>query len=197
MKFLTLLAALIALTAFTARADDGTQQTPPPAPTQPSDQGDAGQQKTAARKEEEDEAAIRASKLSKMAAVFKSKAGLADNIAALTARAEKAEADLAAALKQVESLTKENARLKEDWAALEEAAASLGDGKDDKQQTSPEHQKAANVINQQVAKELRGIGHTPKEKKDSGTQHQPAANQKLTPLQMIALGRSQQKPALN
>jgi len=201
MKFLTLLSfvATLALTAFTVRADDGTQQQPPTTQQQqqhPSDRGETGQPKTPARKEDEDDAAaVRASTIGKMAAVFKSKTGLADNIAALRARAEKAEADLDAALKQVDTLTKENARLKEDWSALEEAAATLGDGKDEKQQTSPPHQKAANVINQQVAKELRGIGHTPK--KETSQQPAPAANQKLTPLQMIALGRAQQKPALN
>jgi hypothetical protein len=155
-------------------------------------QGQADATPKAARREEVDEAQERASRIDKMAAYFRSKGGLADSIAAATARAEKAESELATAREQLAALKTENERLKADWKALEEAALAPGETK------TEASYKAAAVINAQVGKELRSIGHVPKqtktgadkEKNDSAAQERP-----LTALQLIALGR--QKAHLN
>lgn len=169
LRSLILTASMLACSAIASRADDTPPPQHQPAPTQQQpEHGNApGSTPSPHARKEEEADTVRAGHIAKLAATFRSKTGLADEIASLRARAEKAESEHAAALKQIDALTKENARLKADWQALEEAAASLGDGKDDKQQTSPEHQKAASVINQQVAKELRAIGHVPKDKTES------------------------------
>lgn len=175
MKFLLLFAAVFALSLTGARADDNPPGAPPPAAPQNEKAGPG--EKVTGRKEEEDEAAARASRIAKMAAVFQSKGGMADKIAALTARAEKAEKALAAAGKTVADLTAENDSLKADFAALEAAAETLGDGKAEDQQQSPAHQKAAAAINGQVARQLKSIGHDPKKPSEPAPAAAPTAKQ--------------------
>jgi hypothetical protein len=190
MNRLSVFAALFALLAFPsfARAEDapsgqqGQQQQQPDKPASGSGEG----ARSPGRREEIDEAQERAGRIEKMAAYFRSKGGLADSAAAATARAEKAEAELATAREQFTALKAENERLKADWKALEEAALAPGETK------TEASQKAAATINAQVGKELRSIGHVPKqtkagadkEKDDSAAQERP-----LTALQLIALGR--------
>jgi hypothetical protein len=189
MNRLSVFAALFALLFFPsfARAEDT------PAPDKPAQQspdkpaqGSGEGARNPARREEIEEAQERAGRIEKMAAYFRSKGGLADSVAAATTRAEKAEGELATAREQLTALKAENERLKADWKALEEAALAPGETK------TEASQKAAAAINAQVGKELRSIGHVPKqtkagadkEKTDSGVQERP-----LTALQLIALGR--------
>lgn len=183
-------AALFALLLFPslARAEDAPAPDKPAQQQQPEKpaQGGGDGARNPARREEVEEAQERAGRIEKMAAYFRSKGGLADSAAAATARAEKAEAELATAREQLTALKAENERLKADWKALEEAALAPGETK------TEASQKAAAAINAQVGKELRSIGHVPKqpkagadkEKTDSAAQERP-----LTALQLIALGR--------
>jgi hypothetical protein len=195
MKRLSALVAILAavlLFPCLARAEDSP---PPdkPAPQQQTPEKPAqGQGETSpkSRREDEDEASERAGRIDKMAAYFRSKGGLADSIAAATARAEKAEKELATAREQVTALTKENERLKADWKAIEEAALAPEEAR------SEASQKAAAAINAQVGKELRSIGHVPKQKDAVADTKTPEAKDRpLSPLQLIALGR--QKAQLN
>jgi hypothetical protein len=192
--------ALVAIFAFLlfpsfARAEDSQSSDKPsqqqPAPEKPA-QGSGEGARNPARREEVDEAQDRAGRIEKMAAYFRSKGGLADSVAAATARAEKAEAELATAREQLTALKAENERLKADWKALEDAALAPGDSK------SEASQKAAAAINAQVGKELRSIGHVPKQQKESAAgegSKDSSKDRPLTALQLIALGR--QKAHLN
>lgn len=189
MKRLSALIAIFAailLFPCLARAEDIPTPDKPAPQQQTPDKPAQGQGEAApkARREDEDEATERAGRIDKMAAYFRSKGGLADSIAAATARAEKAEKELATAREQVTALTKENERLKADWKALEEAALAPEEAK------SEASQKAAAAINAQVGKELRSIGHVPKQKDAIADTKAPEAKDRpLSPLQLIALGR--------
>lgn len=166
MKNLLLLLGSLAFLSLTpaARAESGGGSPPPP-PDPAQHQSDLPKMPIARR---EEEASARASRLQRMAAAFRSKAGLADDAADLKARLDKAEADLKKSQADVAALTKENAALKEEnttlkseWDALEEAAMTIGDGKEEEKKASATFQKAASAINSQVSRELRGIGHKP------------------------------------
>lgn len=189
--FVAIFAAVLLFPCL-ARAEDSPAPDKP-APQQPTPDKPAqgqGEASPKARREDEDEAQERAGRIDKMAAYFRSKGGLADSIAAATARAEKAEKELATAREQVTALTKENERLKADWKALEEAALAPEEAK------SEASQKAAAAINAQVGKELRSIGHVPKQKDTTADTKSPEAKDRpLSALQLIALGR--QKAQLN
>jgi hypothetical protein len=190
MNRLSVFAVLFALLAFPsfARAEDApspgtpSQQQQPDKPAQGGGEGAS----SPARREEVEEAQERAGRIEKMAAYFRSKGGLADSAAAATGRAEKAEAELATAREQLTALKAENERLKADWKALEEAALAPGETK------TEASQKAAAAISAQVGKELRSIGHVPKQTKADADKekHNSAAQERpLTALQLIALGR--------
>src|SRR5687767_2513552 len=106
MKRLSALVAIIAVVIFfpcLAKAEDSPAPDKPAQQQQTPDKPAQGQSEAApkARREEEDEAQERASRIDKMAAYFRSKGGLADSIAAATARAEKAEKELGTARDQV------------------------------------------------------------------------------------------------
>ncbi len=195
MNRLPVVLAIIAVLFFPSFAHAEDSPTPDkPAPHQTPHKPEQGQgegSRTVARREEVEEAQERAGRIDKMAAYFRSKGGLADSIAAATARAEKAESELATSREQLDALTKENERLKADWKALEEAALAPGEAK------SEASQKAAAVINAQVGKELRSIGHVPKQTKEAASETGKDArkDRPLTALQLIALGR--QKAQLN
>jgi hypothetical protein len=190
MNRLPVFAAFAALLLFPslARAEDASAPDTPSPQRQPDKPapGAAEGARSPGRREEVDEAQERAGRIEKMAAYFRSKGGLADSVAAATARAEKAEADLANVREQLAGLKSENERLKADWKALEEAALAPGETQTE---TS---QKAAAAINAQVGKELRSIGHVPKQAKagaDKEKSDSAAPERPLTALQLIALGR--------
>lgn len=193
MKRLSVLFAILAAVLFfpcLAHAEDAPVPDKPvpqqPAPDKPA-QGEAAPK--AARREDEDEAQDRAGRIDKMAAYFRSRGGLADSIAAATARAERAEKELATVREQFTALTKENERLKADWKALEEAALVPEEAK------TEVSQQAAAAINAKVGKELRAIGHVPKQKEAADAKTPEPKDRPLTALQLIALGR--QKAQLN
>lgn len=224
MRSLTLLtfAATLAITSFSACANDSgtggpgggtaaSHQTNPD-PANPANQTPPA--KPTARKEDEDDTSPKSKgfDLAGLKAYLPvsrktAAAAVADSAARITAlEAEnKTLTDRIKAFENgsaVKALTEANNQMRSDLEAFALAAQQRGLLEDSTDATAPNAQspaaKAVNaIINGAVAKEIRSVGHDPAKVAPKGAAASAADTSKLTPLQLISIGRSQQKQAQN
>jgi hypothetical protein len=108
------------------------------------------------KQEDEDETPQAASSIARMAAHFRAKSGLADEISKLKAENAKLSADLAAAQKRADAAEAQSAKLLADWAEIEKGLLSPDDA-------GPAAASAAAIVERRAtaktAQELRNMSH--------------------------------------
>lgn len=217
MKFITLLSfvATLALTSFCARAEDN----PPPGgtgvssgpsvPSVPSVPSSEAGTKTAARKEDEDETpkskGFNLASLKQYLPTTRKGAGNAHARVSELEAENKTLSDRIKALEDgsaVKALTEANTKLRGDLESFALAAQERGLFEESPEPGTPAAQskegKAVNaIIAGAVAREIRSIGHDPSKTAPEGAAKTAADTTKLSPLQLISIGRAKQKAALN
>lgn len=117
--FLFLLLATL-FWALPARADvPGDGLNPPPPQTEQQQQSAGGNPAPVAKREEEEDGTISASRLQQLAAAFRTKGSLADDVATLKAANNKLSSENESLRTRLAAAEKENTQLKDDWAAIE------------------------------------------------------------------------------
>lgn len=158
LSLVILLASALLWTA-PARADGGGDGANPPPPV-PSQQqtGASGTPPPVARKEEETDGTISASSMAKIAAQFRAKSGLADDIATLKAsndKLAKENEDLRTRLATAEAANK---KMTDDWAAIEKGLLEPDDAGDAAAKAAAALDKRAGAM---AAQEFRKMSHPP------------------------------------
>lgn len=161
VKSLLILLSLLFLCAG-AYADD----TPPPAaptvvagtngPGGTSGQSAPTPPPVANKQEDEDDTPQAAGSIARMAAHFRAKAGLADEITKLKADNSRLSSELAAALKRAEAAETQNAKLLADWAEIEKGLLNPDDAGDAAATAAGIVERRATA---KTAQELRNMSH--------------------------------------
>lgn len=158
LAFLVLLASALLWTA-PARADNGGDGLNPPPPVPQQQQSAAnGNPAPIAKKEEETDGTISASNLAKIAAQFRAKSGLADNIATLKASNEKLSKENEDLRQRLATVEAANKKMADDWAAIEKGLLEPDDAGDAAAKAAETLNKRAGAL---AAQEFRKMSHSP------------------------------------
>ena len=142
-----------------ARADGGGDGLNPPPPVPQQQQPAAnGTPAPVAKKEDEAEGTISASNLSKIAAQFRAKSGLADDIAALKAANEKLSGENESLRTRLATAEAANKKMTDDWAAIEKGLLEPDDAGDAAAKAAAALDKRAGAM---AAQEFRKMSHPP------------------------------------
>lgn len=159
LSFVILLASALWWTA-PARAEgngNGTGASPPPSvPEQQT--GTNGNPAPLAKKEEETDGTISATSLAKIAAQFRAKSGLADDIATLKASNEKLAKENEDLRKRLATVEADSKKMADDWAAIEKGLLEPDDAGDAAAKAAEALDKRAGAL---AAQEFRKMSHPP------------------------------------
>lgn len=154
--FLLLAALFWALPARALADVPGDGLNPPPPQTEQQQQTGGGNPAPLAKRDEEEDGGISASRLQQLAAAFRSKGSLADDIAALKAANLKLSGENDALRTRLAALEKENGQMKADWKAIEEGLLEPEDAGDAAAKAAEAIEKKAAA---KTAQELRAMSH--------------------------------------
>jgi regulator of replication initiation timing len=111
-----------------------------------------------AKREEEEDGTISATSLQKIAAAFRSKGSLADDVATLKAANQKLTGENESLRTRLAAAEKENTQLKDDWAAIEKGLLEPEAAGDTAAKAAEAVEKKATA---KTAQELRNMSHPP------------------------------------
>jgi len=159
---LPLLSVVLLASAFLwtlpARADVPGDGLNPPPPTQTEHQTGGGNPAPVAKREDEEDGTISASRLQQLAAAFRTKGSLADDVATLKAANSKLSSENESLRTRLAAAEKENTQLKDDWAAIEKGILEPEAAGDAAAKAAAAIEKKAAA---KTAQELRGMSHPP------------------------------------
>jgi len=158
---LPLLSVVLLASAFLwtlpARADvPGDGFNPPPPPQTEQQQTGGGTPAPLAKRDEEEDGGISASRLQQLAAAFRTKGSLADDIATLKATNLKLSGENESLRTRLAALEKENGQMKADWEAIEKGLLEPEDAGDAAAKAAEAIEKKAAA---KTAQELRAMSH--------------------------------------
>jgi regulator of replication initiation timing len=111
-----------------------------------------------AKREDEEDGTISASRLQQLAAAFRTKGSLADDVATLKAANSKLSSENESLRTRLAAAEKENTQLKDDWAAIEKGILEPEAAGDAAAKAAAAIEKKAAA---KTAQELRGMSHPP------------------------------------
>jgi hypothetical protein len=182
---LPLLSVVLLASAFLwtlpARADVPGDGLNPPPPTQTEQKTAGGNPPPVAKREEEEDGTISASRLQQLAAAFRTKGSLADDVATLKATNLKLSGENDALRTRIVALEKENTQMKADWDAIEKGLLEPEDAGDAAAKAAAAIEKKAAA---KTAQELRGMSHPSTKLPGKGAE--PSADVKPPTRQQLA-----------